>query len=151
MKKLFVTLSMVLCGIAYSAEQKTYLTCESIVSQSTPSYGELEKKNFQFDLIITETKNYIEFNSSKGSIGGSVFFGTSPTYFPKILNIKNKSSSDSWDYEFNVAQPNGQIFSRNKFILNRFTGSLIVEYTAEDSGIFGKSQGYCKKAQSKLF
>lgn len=151
MKKTFIILSMFLCGISYSAEQKIYLMCESKVSQSTQTYGETGIKNFQFDLIVTETSNHIEFNSSKGMIGGSVFFGSSPNYFPKVSNVKNKSSGDIWDYEFNVLQPNGKIFSRNKFTLNRFTGSLNVEYIGEESGVFGKSEGYCKKAQSKLF
>ena len=40
---------------------------------------------------------------------------------------------------------------RNKFTLNRFTGSINVEYKSEDRAVFGKSEGSCKKAEYKLF
>jgi hypothetical protein len=150
MKNIFFAFILMNYGIANSENVKIYLKCESVVTQNSQILGE-SKNNFLFDLVISETKDGIEFSSSKSSIGGSIFFGTSPFYLPKITNIKNYSSPDIWDYEFSVAHPNRKIFSRNKFTLNRFTGSLIVEYVGEDSGVVAKSEGYCKKAQSKLF
>jgi len=150
MKNIFLSFILMICGLANSADIKIYLKCESIVTQNSQILGEV-KSNFMFDLVISETKDGIEFKSSKDSLGGSIFFGTSPYYPIKIINIKNYSSPDIWDYEFNVAQPNGKIFSRNKFTLNRFTGSINVEFKSEDRAVFGKSEGSCKKAEYKLF
>ena len=61
-----------ICGVANSADIKIYLKCESIVTQNSQLLGEV-KSNFMFDLVISETKDGIEFKSSKDSLGGSIF------------------------------------------------------------------------------
>lgn len=151
--KSIITIAAILFvgNIIAAQENTTHLTCTLDVSQWTKRTKQFvhSSSREEVDIKVKEGEDYIEFSTDSSTAGASIFFSTKAHFFLKFANINNFSDESKWDYSYNIMDRDGELFSKNSFTINRYTGSIKIEYRTP--GVHAESRGKCIRSSAKRF
>ena len=100
----------------------------------------------QFDLVIEDWGNNRLSFYGGSSLGASIGFHA---HHIRHKIVRDDSSSSEYRLIYEVYSPDGTVFSKNQFSINRYSGAIEIE--GRVGALWGKSRGRCKVISSKAF
>ena len=103
------------------------------------------------DVTIEGSGKSLLIKSTGSGVGASFYTSRSP-YLDRIgQEIEDRSTDAIWDVAIRFYDKTGGLFSEDRIVINRYTGSIEIEYKNPPASINATSKGACKRHTEKKF